>query len=152
MKRSAQKSRNERRTFSSGAYLEELMAKVDRACIGARLKQARNKVGLTQPDLADLIHVHFRTIQNYESGERDIPLDLLDALATFTQTTSEWLLYGEEVAAIQPLSDAVEARLQGLEDGQARTEEALGAQRALLDELLRRLPPEEDAQSGESAG
>ena len=100
--------------------------------VGERIKQARTEAGLTQDQLAELIGVGMRQVQYYESGESD-PYRTLTRIAEATGRTVGWLLRGEELSE----RDAAEvaARLEGLEAGQARSEE-------LLLELLRRLPNE----------
>lgn len=95
MNRSATTTRKAH-TFSSGSYLERLMGELDRASIALRLAEARERAGLTQEELGDLLHVHWRTIQNYESPRIDrIPWDRLDEWGRITDTTKEWLLHGD---------------------------------------------------------
>jgi transcriptional regulator with XRE-family HTH domain len=96
--------------------------------IGARIQQAREKAGLRQEDLADLIGMSTRQVQNYEAGESK-PFAKLRAIAAATSTTVEWLLHGDEV---KEASDAeVVARLGKVEEQ--------------LQEILRRLPASQDA-------
>src|ERR1043166_2728280 len=72
-KHPATKSRTERR-FSSSRYLEELLAEVDRAAISLRLQESRELAGLTQAEMAEILHVHLNTVQNWESPrKRTIP-------------------------------------------------------------------------------
>lgn len=100
--RPATESRNVR-TFSSGRYLADLMAELDRAAISARISEARDRrAGLTQPELAELLSVHWRTIQDWESPKNaTVPWDRLGEIAEATGVTKEWLLHGDqpEVAA-----------------------------------------------------
>lgn len=129
MNRSATKSRKVH-TFSSGSYLERLMGELDRASIALRLAEARERAGLTQEELGDLLHVHWRTIQNYESPRIDrIPWDRLDEWGRITDTTKEWLLHGDPTAEATQDEGvtlaAVLAQLQELQATQARLEAML---------------------------
>jgi transcriptional regulator with XRE-family HTH domain len=97
--RTATKTRNVR-TFSSAAYLTGLMAELDRAAISVRLAESREQAGLTQDEMADLLGVHFRSVQNYESAKVDrIPWDKLDEWARITGRTKEWVLHGNELVS-----------------------------------------------------
>ena len=83
--------------FRSGPYLEKLLAELDRAQINARIKLARDEAGLTQPELGEILSVHWRTVQTWEDlkGGR-VPWDRLDEIAKATGRTRDWLLHGEE--------------------------------------------------------
>jgi transcriptional regulator with XRE-family HTH domain len=63
--------------------------------IGDRIKQARDRAGLRQEDLADLIGMSTRQIQNYEAGESK-QYAKLRAIAEATGVRVEWLLHGDE--------------------------------------------------------
>lgn len=86
--------------------------------IGDRIKQARERAGLRQEDLADLIGMSTRQVQNYESGESK-QYSKLKAIAGATRVSVEYLLHGE---ATQPDRNEQLERLEGK-----------------LDEILRRL-------------
>ena len=81
----------------SGTKLERRMTELERARISERIKEARVQAGLTQEELADLLHVRSRTIANYEAGR--VPWRLLGQIAEATGRTQEWLLHGEPAAA-----------------------------------------------------
>lgn len=106
--RAATKTRTVR-TFDSASYLAALMAELDRAAISLRLAESREQAGLTQEELADLLDLHFRSVQNYESPKVDrIPWDKLDEWAKVTATTKEWILHGvttSEPLALQEILD-----------------------------------------------
>lgn len=73
------------------------MAELDRVEIARRIAQARKAAGLTQPELADILQVHFRTLQTWERGKKPVvPFDRLDEIAKATGATKEWLLHGDE--------------------------------------------------------
>ena len=63
--------------------------------IGDRIKQARDRAGLRQEDLADLIGMSTRQVQNYEAGESK-QYAKLKAIAEATGVRVEWLLRGDE--------------------------------------------------------
>lgn len=85
------------RTFRRDGYLAQLMGELDRAAIGLRLRQAREEAGLSRPEMAELLTVHWRTIQNYESPkEHVVPFDRLDEWARITGRPKEWLLHGDD--------------------------------------------------------
>lgn len=67
------------------AYLERQIC--------ARIKQARIEAGLTQEDMAGLLNVTGRAIQNYES--RRVPFRRLEEIAKLTAVSQEWLLRGD---------------------------------------------------------
>jgi transcriptional regulator with XRE-family HTH domain len=104
------------RRFADDGYLAQLMGEIDRAAISVRLAQARAEVGLTQSEMAELLTVHLRSIQNYESPKmRVVPFDRLEQWAQLTGRTKEWLLHGDEplVVADDRLA-AIEEELRGI--------------------------------------
>src|SRR5207244_334826 len=79
------------------AYLDELMAQINRAAISQRLGEALKTAGLSQREMGDLLHVHQRSIEDYVSPKKPVvPFDRLDEWASHTRTTVEWLLHGDE--------------------------------------------------------
>src|SRR5205823_2224153 len=58
---------------------------------GDRIRQARERAGLRQQDLADLIGMSTRQVQNYEAGESK-QYAKLRSIAGATGVTVEWLL------------------------------------------------------------
>lgn len=62
--------------------------------IGDRIKRARERAGLRQEDLADLIGMSTRQVQNYEAGESK-QYGKLRAIAGATGVSVDWLLHGE---------------------------------------------------------
>ena len=57
-----------------------------------RLKQLRQKKGLTQKDIADLVHVNRVTYTNWEKGNREPNFKTLLKLASILNTTTSYLL------------------------------------------------------------
>lgn len=113
------------RTFRTFLLLMELEPEK----IRARLRQARKETGLSQQELAELLNVHKRTIENYENVR--VPWDHMNEYAKVTNRPVEWFLYGEmalppegELAALVETVDvltgelaSLRGRLDALEDG-----------------------------------
>jgi transcriptional regulator with XRE-family HTH domain len=62
--------------------------------IGGRIQTARVEAGLTQADLAEILDVTPRTVQNYEAGETKA-YKHIQAIADATGCSTRWLLHGE---------------------------------------------------------
>lgn len=56
----------------------------DRAQLGKRIKEARQRAGLSQQQLANVIGVSDKTISAYEVGRVDPPLESLSQISTAT--------------------------------------------------------------------
>lgn len=97
--------------------------------IGERIKVARERSGLRQEDLAALINVSTRTVQNLEAGDVK-PYTHLKAVAVATKVTVEWLLHGDSEETEEDRLAVLEGRIERLA---RESEEA----RAILAELLR---------------
>ena len=113
------------------------MAELDRAAISLRIAEARDKrAGLTQPELADIIGVHWRTVQDWESPKNPtVPWDRLGEIAEATGLTKEWLLHGDppKPPANGTIDDDLAGRFEGL--AYIVREQAAG-----ITEEIRRLP------------
>ena len=57
-----------------------------------RIKELREKNDLKQKDLAEYLNCSQQAYSNYELGQRDIPTDILIALAEFHKTNVDYLL------------------------------------------------------------
>ena len=57
-----------------------------------RLKDLREDHDISQKVIADYLHIKQNTYSQYENGRRQIPLDLLIALAKFYNTSTDYLL------------------------------------------------------------
>lgn len=128
-------------TFSSARYLASLMAELDRAAISTRIREARKQAGFrNRNDIADLLHVHPRTIEDWENAKhQNVPWDRLDEIARVTGVSREWLLHGEPEEAEDELM-AIRSQLQAIEDDARETQDliargfaALGVTLALRD-------------------
>ena len=129
-------------TFSSSVYLESLMVELERAAISTRIKQARRRTGLPQRELADLMHVHWRTIQEWENPRaKTLPIDRLQELAGLLNSSAEWLLYGDKTPVFEP-SEAEEIK-QSISDLRKRVDQMIG----LLEAHTRTSP-----QDGQASG
>lgn len=56
-----------------------------------RLKQLRQKKGLTQKDIADLVHVNRVTYTNWEKGNREPNFEMVLKLADLFEVSLDWL-------------------------------------------------------------
>ena len=57
-----------------------------------RLKDLREDSDITQSELADHLHIRQNTYSQYENGQRQIPLELLIALAKYYGTSTDYIL------------------------------------------------------------
>lgn len=57
-----------------------------------RIKDLREDRDLTQADMAKFLHCSQQAYSNYELGLRDIPTNILIALADFHNTTTDYIL------------------------------------------------------------
>lgn len=60
-----------------------------------RLKELRQKKGLTQQEIADLVHVNRVTYTNWEKGNREPNFETLLKLADLFEVSLDWL-FGRE--------------------------------------------------------
>jgi transcriptional regulator with XRE-family HTH domain len=114
------------------------MAELDRAAISTRIAEAREKrAGLTQPELAELLQVHWRTVQDWESPKNDtVPWGRLDEIGRATDVSKEWLLHGDAAASADQLQlEAVLERVEALR-GEVREIRAL-VEQALAEDPAR---------------
>ena len=87
------------------------------------LKKARTSAKLSQPALAEVLGVHFRTVQNWEKGATPIPISVIPALDKLLGDTTEVVSreeYNKVVEALnsatelnRKLSDIIQSNLQG---------------------------------------
>ena len=57
-----------------------------------RLRDLREDSDLTQKQIADYLHIKQNTYCQYESGRRQIPLDMLIKLADYYNVTLDYLV------------------------------------------------------------
>lgn len=65
--------------------------------LGVRIARLRTKQGLSQSQVASMLHVAQTTYSNYENGTHKIPLEQLQVLASFYNVSYDELL-GEPTA------------------------------------------------------
>lgn len=57
-----------------------------------RLKDLREDSDITQKSIAEYLHVKQNTYSQYENGQRQIPIDMLIALAKYYKTSTDYIL------------------------------------------------------------
>ncbi len=57
-----------------------------------RIRDLREDADLKQSDIAKLLHCSQQVYSNYELGQRDIPTDILIALADIHRTNVDYIL------------------------------------------------------------
>lgn len=57
-----------------------------------RLRDLREDRDLTQKQIADYLCIRQNTYSQYETGHRQVPIDVLIALADFYKTSTDYLL------------------------------------------------------------
>lgn len=57
-----------------------------------RIRDLREDKDMTQREMATVLHCLQRVYSNYEKGERDIPTEILIALARFHKTSTDYIL------------------------------------------------------------
>ena len=57
-----------------------------------RIRKLREDNNLTQKQVADYLNVRQNTYSQYETGNRQVPIEILTALAMLYQTSTDYLL------------------------------------------------------------
>lgn len=60
--------------------------------LGSRIKSERKRLGLTQQELADKLHIARSNVSNWEANSNGISTDFLSMLADFFGCTTDYLL------------------------------------------------------------
>ena len=55
-----------------------------------RIKDLREDNDITQKEIADYLHIKQNTYSQYENGKRQLPIDMLIALAKFYNTSTDY--------------------------------------------------------------
>jgi transcriptional regulator with XRE-family HTH domain len=88
-----------------------------RALMAERLRQAREYVGLSQEEVANVLGISRPAVTNIESGTRKVEATELNTLARMYRRTLDYLLTGREPASNGPEQLAFLARaVRGLSD------------------------------------
>jgi len=74
--------------------------------IAKRLRFAREVAGLTQGQVAKLMHLHRPTISEIEAGRRRVSADELTEFARHYHTSVAWLT-GEQPEMVDPMDDQI---------------------------------------------
>ena len=82
---------------------------------GKRIKELRQKAGLTQQQLAERIWVSKAAISNYELYERNPSPEILIKLARVFHVSTDYLLGIEEKTQVLDVSDLTDEDIQVLE-------------------------------------
>ena len=61
-----------------------------------KLKELREEYGLSQKDIANYLNIKQNTYSQYETGKRQLPVDMLIKLARFYKTTTDYILELED--------------------------------------------------------
>ena len=57
-----------------------------------RIKDLREDNDIKQKELAEFLHIKQNTYSQYENGKRQLPIDMLIALARFYNTSTDYIL------------------------------------------------------------
>ena len=57
-----------------------------------RMKELRVEHHLTQKELAEYLHIKQNTYSQYENGQRQLPIEVLIALARYYKTSTDYIL------------------------------------------------------------
>lgn len=68
-----------------------------------RIKDIREDMDLTQREIAEYLHIKQNTYSQYENGQRQIPINLLIALARYYNTSTDYLLGLTDVKTPYPI-------------------------------------------------
>ncbi len=69
----------------------------DTSTIGGRLRALRQQEGMTQEELAEVLHLESKkSVSHYENGRREIPFTLLIQVADYFHTTTDYILRGTD--------------------------------------------------------
>lgn len=61
-----------------------------------KIKELREDNNYTQKEVADYLYIKQNTYSQYETGKRQLPIDVLIKLAKFYKTTTDYILGLEE--------------------------------------------------------
>ncbi|MBD5132310.1 MAG: helix-turn-helix transcriptional regulator [Clostridiales bacterium] len=70
-----------------------------------RIKELRIETQSTQQELAQLLNVSQNTYSQYESGKRQIPIDILIQLAMHYEVSTDYILDITDIDTPYPLKD-----------------------------------------------
>ncbi|MCI8473764.1 MAG: helix-turn-helix transcriptional regulator [Oscillospiraceae bacterium] len=72
------------------------------AGIAKRLKQARDRMGLTQEQVCEKVGIpKSQTLSSYETGKNSPPIEILKELSRLYQLSIDWIVWGEDQNAVK---------------------------------------------------
>ena len=87
--------------------------------VGERIRSLRDSKGITQEYLAEKFGSKIETIRNYETGKSEIPSDRLALLAKILDTSSDYILCGDQkqndMEQLREQINCLEASIKSLE-------------------------------------
>ena len=84
--------------------------------LGDNLKKLRESKGLTQQEMADLIHTHRTGYSKMENNQQEIPVDCLIHIAkNFGMAVDDIIYFGEKNAVPNEINLEVKATLEQLQ-------------------------------------
>lgn len=81
-------------TRSAMSRKMEFEAKVQRTEIGFRIRDLREKSGITQEETADQLGFHRSYLSEVENGKRDVPVVILTRIAKHFKVSLDFLITG----------------------------------------------------------
>ena len=57
-----------------------------------RLKELREENNISQAEIAEVLHIRQNTYSQYETGKRQLPIDVLIKLAKYYKVTTDYIL------------------------------------------------------------
>lgn len=57
-----------------------------------KLKELREEKGITQKEIASYLNIKQNTYSQYETGNRELPIEVLIKLAKYYNTTTDYIL------------------------------------------------------------
>ncbi|KGQ36112.1 hypothetical protein JP34_01090 [Gallibacterium anatis] len=79
----------------------------NKSMIGNRIREQREKLGLTRPELAKAIDVSLSALQNWEINEREPQASMIITIAKELGVTPNYLLTGEEKQSIKEVNESL---------------------------------------------
>ena len=76
--------------------------------LGDRLRTYRERAGLTQSDVADMLNITAQAYSHYETGRRAPSPDNFYRIAQIYHTSMEYLLTGEQDSSLQLVQQIVD--------------------------------------------
>ena len=98
---------------------------VDRISLGKRLREARNKMKLTQEVLAEMANIAVTYLGEIERGEKTPSLDVLVGIANSLDVSADYLLRDNIRAASVFVDADISQKLSGLTHKQRVAAEAI---------------------------